>query len=417
MADTGPALPENPALRNDDSMLTKRFGKEVVNYYAGGRLNRYSFLRSDTPFLSKAATSPQVQYLALDNLNAYLSKSGDLAYFSFDDLKPLLGPEPFNLTEDELVAQFDSSLYRPLVIFLGMLEGGGGGSLETSQHGTIHGQPFFAVDVTPRPSNSEVASTFKKSHEEKGGTIQSNPRSMSLQAEAAYLSAAIYAQARAMMDWNLRNAFCAGCGSSMLSVHAGYKRMCPPTDRNGSETAQPRGECATRKGVSNICFPRTDPTMIAAVVSADGERILLGRQKRWPPCWYSTLAGFIEPGESIEESVRREVWEESGVKVGRVVIHSSQPWPYPNSLMIGAIAQALPGDNETITLNDKELEYAKWFSIQEVRKALATGTTGLDAPPPADYKEGDLRLPPAQAIANQLITAAAAGYVSGGSKI
>lgn len=184
MADTGPALPENPALRNDDSMLTKRFGKEVVNYYAGGRLNRYSFLRSDTPFLSKAATSPQVQYLALDNLNAYLSKSGDLAYFSFDDLKPLLGPEPFNLTEDELVAQFDSSLYRPLVIFLGMLEGGGGGSLETSQHGTIHGQPFFAVDVTPRPSNSEVASTFKKSHEEKGGTIQSNPRSMSLQAEA-----------------------------------------------------------------------------------------------------------------------------------------------------------------------------------------------------------------------------------------
>lgn len=152
--------------------------------------------------------------------------------------------------------------------------------------------------------------------------------------------------------------------------------------------------------------------MITAVVSHDGERVLLGRQKRWPAYWYSTLAGFLEPGESIEESVRREVWEESGVRVGRVVIHSSQPWPYPASLMIGAIAQALPGDGENITLNDKELDVAKWFPMDEVRRALEVGTSGLGEAAPPEYKEGDLRLPPAQAIANRLITAVVEGFLT-----
>jgi len=101
-----------------------------------------------------------------------------------------------------------------------------------------------------------------------------------------------------------------------------------------------------------------------AVASADGRRLLLGRQRRWPACWFSTLAGFLEPGESIEEAVRREVWEESGVRVGRVVVHSSQPWPFPASLMIGAVAQALPGEGEGIHLgHDPELESAKWVSF------------------------------------------------------
>lgn len=216
-----------------------------------------------------------------------------------------------------------------------------------------------------------------------------------------------------MIDWNARNLFCAGCGNPNLPVHAGYKRVCPPTDLKGtSGEAVSRGECPTRHGVSNVCFPRTDPTMIAAVVSADGQRVLLGRQKRWPPHFYSTLAGFLEPGESIEESVRREVWEESGVRVGRVVIHSSQPWPYPASLMIGAIAQALPGEGEKITLNDRELEVAKWFTMDEVHAALKGGVSGLTEPPPEGYQEGSMRLPPSQAIANRLITAVAEGFLS-----
>jgi NAD+ diphosphatase len=163
--------------------------------------------------------------------------------------------------------------------------------------------------------------------------------------------------------------------------------------------------------VSNHSFPRTDPTIIVAVLNADGTKVLLGRQRRWPKDWYSTLAGFQEPGESIEEAVRREVWEESGVRVGRVVLHSSQPWPFPASLMIGAVAQALPGDGEKIYLgHDAELESAKWFPLEEVREALVRGTSGLGEGPPKDYVPGSLRLPPQTAIANRLITAVVEGW-------
>lgn len=227
----------------------------------------------------------------------------------------------------------------------------------------------------------------------------------------------MFAQARSIIDWNTRHGFCAGCGNPNLSVEAGYKRVCPPTDLKGGSEAIDLPDCPTRHGVSNVCFPRTDPTMIAAIVSADGQRMLLGRQTRFPPNWYSALAGFLEPGESVEEAVRREVWEEAGVRVGRVVVHSTQPWPYPSSLMIGAIAQALPGDAENINLNDKELESAKWFTIEEVREALARTPGTMSAPPPNDYKEGDLRVPPPQAIANRLMTAVVEGYLSGNPKI
>jgi len=154
-----------------------------------------------------------------------------------------------------------------------------------------------------------------------------------------------------------------------------------------------------------------------AVVSHDAKRVLLGRQKRWPPHWYSTLAGFCEPAESVEEAVRREVWEESGVLLGRVVIHSTQPWPYPANLMIGAIGQALP-DGEKIHLqHDPELEDAKWVEMDEVREALKHGTSGLGDAPAEGYKEGSLRLPSKTAIANQLLQAVAGGFLGESSKI
>jgi NAD+ diphosphatase len=240
-------------------------------------------------------------------------------------------------------------------------------------------------------------------------------------------TAAIYAQARALLDWNARNPFCGGCGQPTLSVNAGTKRVCPPTDYaplpgtegTTSAGAKPRERtfCPTRKGISNLSFPRTDPTVIMAVVSHDAKRVLLGRQKRWPPYWYSTLAGFCEPAESVEEAVRREVWEESGVLLGRVVIHSTQPWPYPANLMIGAIGQALP-DGEKIHLeHDPELEDAKWVEMDEIREALRFGTSGLGEAPGEGYKVGGLRLPPQTAIANQLLRAVAGGFLGESPKI
>ncbi|KAF5021705.1 hypothetical protein F66182_6262 [Fusarium sp. NRRL 66182] len=404
-----PELPVIAALQDDDSMLTRRFGREVVNYYAGSRINRFSFLRADAGFLQKASVSPTARYLALNDLNPLVVDNKTPAYLSFNDIQPLVGSDPFALTEDEAIQSFDSAKTKPLIVFLGMLEEGNETDLISSnEHGDIKGHPYFAVDITPKGAHAEKAASFLAEQEKKGLSLDKNPRAMSQSAD----SAAMYAQARSMIDWNTRSPFCAGCGQPNLSVHAGYKRVCPSTDRRGGSESASRGDCPTRHGVSNICFPRTDPTMIAAVVSADGTKVLLGRQKRWPPCWYSTLAGFLEPGESIEESVRREVWEESGVRVGRVVIHSSQPWPYPASLMIGAIAQALPGEGENINLNDKELEVAKWFSIEEIRQGLESGTSSLGQPAPEGYKEGGLRLPPAQAIANRLITAVVEGYLT-----
>lgn len=151
--------------------------------------------------------------------------------------------------------------------------------------------------------------------------------------------------------------------------------------------------------------------MIMAIVSYDGTKLLLGRSNRYPPGWYSTLAGFLEPGESIEEAVRRETWEESGVHVGRVVIHSSQPWPYPANLMIGAIGQATP-DGETINLgNDPELSDAKWYTFDEVREALESSASIAFGDPLPDG-ERKLRIPPQTAIANRLMAAVIEGYLS-----
>jgi NAD+ diphosphatase len=227
---------------------------------------------------------------------------------------------------------------------------------------------------------------------------------------------------KAFLDWNARNPYCGTCGQPTLSVNGGAKRICPPTDFASSPgtigstaaaapvSARERPPCSTRTTLSNLTFPRTDPTIIVAVLSHDSKRLLLGRQKRWPKYWYSTLAGFVEPAESVEDAVRREVWEESGVVLSRVVIHSTQPWPYPANLMIGAIAQVASAEDEKIKLdNDPELEAARWFELDEVQEALRVGTSGLGDPASEGYKEGNLRLPPRTAIANQLITAVVEG--------
>jgi NAD+ diphosphatase len=204
-----------------------------------------------------------------------------------------------------------------------------------------------------------------------------------------------------------------------MSINAGTKRVCPPTDMAGvldRGEPQKRADCPTRHGVSNLCFPRTDPTVIMAIVSSDGTKLLLGRGKRYPPGWYSTLAGFLEPGESIEEAVRRETWEESGVRVGRVVIHSSQPWPYPANLMIGAIGQATP-DGEAINLgNDPELEDARWYTFDEVREAMKDTSIPFGNALPEEEKR-KLRIPPQTAIANRLMAAVVEGYLAAAPKM
>jgi NAD+ diphosphatase len=157
----------------------------------------------------------------------------------------------------------------------------------------------------------------------------------------------LVAHARALVLWHASQIFCGVCGSSARPEAAGNSRVCMNND------------CRCE------IFPRVDPAIIVLV--ADGDRCLLGRQAGWPEGRYSTIAGFVEPGESLEDSVAREVYEETNIRVSTVSYHSSQPWPFPSSIMLGFMAEATSSD---IILNDGELEDAQWFTRKELRSGF-----------------------------------------------
>lgn len=158
------------------------------------------------------------------------------------------------------------------------------------------------------------------------------------------VDAAMFSTARAVFNWHKSHQYCAACGTPSQVAMAGWQRNCP--------------NCGTQH------FPRTDPVVIMLVTK--GDMVLLGRSPGWPEGRYSALAGFVEPGESIEAAVRREVVEETGVRVGAVSYVASQPWAWPNSLMIGCVAEA---ESTEITLDD-ELEDAVWVSHGEMQDVI-----------------------------------------------
>jgi NAD+ diphosphatase len=167
---------------------------------------------------------------------------------------------------------------------------------------------------------------------------------------------AIYGGARSLVDWHRRHGYCAQCGAPTRPVKAGWSRQC--------------GGCAAEH------FPRTDPVVIM-LAEYEG-RVLLGRNPRFPPGRFSALAGFVEPGETIEEAVRRELWEEAGIRVGRVDYLMSQPWPFPSQLMIACMAQA---QDDALTLDTAEIEEAFWADRADVAKAFAGAEDALFLPP------------------------------------
>ena len=157
----------------------------------------------------------------------------------------------------------------------------------------------------------------------------------------------LVAHARALVLWHASQVFCGTCGSAARPKAAGNSRICINDD--------------CRREI----FPRVDPAIIVLV--ENGDACLLGRQSIWPEGRYSTIAGFVEPGESLEDAVRREVYEETNIRVGKISYHSSQPWPFPSSLMLGFTAEATSVD---IVLNDGELEDARWFTRKELRSGF-----------------------------------------------
>lgn len=207
--------------------------------------------------------------------------------------------------------------------------------------GLADGVPYFMLSLNEPALGEALDATL-------------DARRMPLRAAGLSLpayEAGLFAYAKGLSHWQRETRYCARCGSPVVITAAGHRATC------------------TNPDCGRVHFPRTDAAVIM-LVEYQGA-CLLGRGPSWPPGRYSTLAGFVEPGESLEDAVRREVAEEAGVIVDEVRYHSSQPWPMPASLMVGFIATA---SSHEITLNDGELEEARWFTPQQIVEGLADGS-------------------------------------------
>ena len=248
----------------------------------------------------------------------------------------------------------DERLARGEVVFLGLIEE----------------RAHFALDLSPLEAPLDMVQSPARAASGIDGARVRFTDLRQLGGRIERREGALLALARAMLFWHARHRFCGLCGNPTRSEEAGHMRRC------------------TDPACNTMHFPRTDPAVIM-LVHDGGERCLLGRQKAWPQGMHSTLAGFVEPGESLEDAVLREVEEETGVRVSGVRYHSSQPWPFPSSIMLGFTARATAGSPVRL---DGELEQAGWFTRAQV-------------------KSGEILAPPSQSISWRLIAGCLEGEV------
>ena len=269
------------------------------NFYAAGGLDRVGHLRKDPAWLADRLEHASTRFVPVWRALNLVQDTPE-------------GPVPLLLERDRVAPVLDATASP---VLLG-----------------IEGEAaLFALDLSAADSPLDILSLDPPGH-----------RFLDLRAFGPLLGrrdGAVLAYAKGMMHWHARHRFCGVCGSPTVSAEAGHVRHCSNPDCKASH------------------FPRTDPAVIMLV--SDGENCLLGRQAVWPAGMYSTLAGFVEPGESLEEAVAREVHEEAGIEVDSVIYHSSQPWPFPASIMLGFVATARTRD---IRIATDELQDARWFS-------------------------------------------------------
>ncbi len=298
------------------SSLVQSAGMPLV--FTGNSLDRADARRNDSAWTAAKLKDPASKFLLLSGLRPLMATNPalDIQYLDFATVAEVL----------DSGAQW---------ILLGMEKNG-----EKDEEGET---AFFALDVTGHeealPATGGAEAKFI------------DARSVAIQfgtAERDGGRAGRIALARAVLGWHARHGFCAKCGAPTRSARAGFLRACE------------NDACLAEH------FPRTDPVVI--MLALDGERCLLGRSPDFPEGTYSALAGFMEPGETIEEAVRRELMEEAGIEAGAVRYLASQPWPFPSTLMIGCYAEALTTD---ITLDGNELEDALWLEKKVVRDILA----------------------------------------------
>ena len=280
-----------------------------VNFYAGADIDRVSPLRRDADWIAKQLASPDARVLPVwraKNFVSFLDQGGETPEIAW-----LSAGDAEALTE--VVEAF---------VLLGEKDG----------------IPYFAIDLShlDEPEAAVPHGTFVGLRDV-GGTLG--------QSEGALLS-----YAKGLFHWHDRHPFCARCGSATKATDAGHVRVCTNPDCRASH------------------FPRTDPAVIMLVHR--GDQCVLAHNRRNPLPMFSTLAGFVEPGESLEEAVAREVYEEVGIHVGRVRYHSSQPWPFPGNIMLGFHAEA---ESTDIAIEEAELVEARWFDRTEIANAAETG--------------------------------------------
>jgi NAD+ diphosphatase len=287
------------------------------NFYAAPGFERAGLKRRDMDWLRDRLARPESVFVPVwRNQNLVLERAGMPRAVLFDTtgIAAALGR-----------SLADESLFeRGEIVFLG----------------TVAERAHFALDLSPHEAPLDM---LRSPALAASGQSAADLRFVDLRRIGALLDrheGALLAFARAMLFWHSRHRFCGICGSPTRSEEAGHMRRC------------------TDPGCEAMHFPRTDPAVIMLVT--DGERALLGRNKNFPlPGMYSTLAGLVEPGESLEDAVAREVREETGIVVGPAVYHSSQPWPFPANIMLGFHARALTRE---ITIDFGELEDARWFT-------------------------------------------------------
>lgn len=282
--------------------------------FAGSFLDRADHLRSDAAEIAGRLTDPASRVMAF-----WRGKP----LFELTPAGPRLS---WVSATDTLIADCPEPL-----VFMGL-----------DQVGTAH----FAADVSSIAPPDETPAEFVDRRTLELSKTQKFIDLRAIMGEIDRRDAGIAAAAKGIFEWRLTHGFCANCGAPNTVSHAGWRFDCPSCGRQH--------------------FPRTDPVVIMLVLDCD--RVLLGRQSLWDPRMYSLLAGFMEPGETVEEAVRREVMEETGIRVGEVRYVTSQPWPFPASLMIGCVGRAVTTD---ITIDPNELEEALWVSKTEIAEALA----------------------------------------------
>jgi NAD+ diphosphatase len=304
-----------------------QFDQSRMNFYAGGRLDRAGMRRRDHDWIERLLANPQTRLVPVWRQQSFVLQA------EMPGIATLLRE-----AASDLIRSADE------IALLG-LEGD-----------PDNGIAYFAVEI----SHLEAPETLP--------VLANAGRFADIRSVGPLLGqqeGQLLAYARGLMHWHQRHHFCGVCGSPTRSEEAGHQRRC------------------TNSACNAVHFPRTDPAVIMAV--SDGERLLLGRQASWPPGMRSVLAGFVEPGESLEEAVAREVKEEVGIEVEDVRYHSSQPWPFPGSIMLGFNAHALSTE---IRLSPEEIAEAAWYTREQLR---------------ASPEDESFRLPRRDSIARRLV--------------